>query len=159
MIDDDKIRTREIWTALWIPYYSKMPPQQRYQFSRRTLDPDMVRLLTLMAEAFACSPARTPTCIFVNIQQCLHHLRRHNAPITPPLVRALVKAGIARKITCGLWVNAQRLEWIIGLVDQTEGFKVSKEVEDITKAWNLRLQQEQFIWDRSRNVLRGGPID
>ncbi len=159
MIYDNRICNKMIWKALEIYTYANMPKGKKYRFSRRVLSPGTIRLITNMATAFAESPAQTRSSAFRNVMNCLHHLRRHNAPITPQLSRAIVKAGIARNMADGLWVSPKRLEWILYMVEQVEGQQIRDEVEAITVAWDLRLQQGRASRRREQNVLRVGPID
>jgi hypothetical protein len=155
----------KIWKMLHIPMYENMESykKSKHSFSDQRVEhpitKPMVTLLTRMAIAFAYSDARSQRVAFRQVMQCLHHLRRLHAPVTPELTRALVHAGITRKIDAGQWVPKARVQWVLGLIHWAEGGEVAKSVDDLVRCWNLSLTEQKAKGRREMNVLRVGPID
>lgn len=163
MVNDHECPTPRIWRVMGIPYYNLLPPSKRTKFSGRRLSPATIELVTKVAIAFAHTKARSQRVAFRNVIQCLHHLRRHNAPITPALTRAISHAGFTRKILDGRWISKELLNWVLRLIEVTEGTKIAVTIDRAVGYWNDRLEEEQQMKVRAKaremNVLRLGPID
>ena len=163
MVNDRDCPTPKIWRVMGIPCYSLLPPSKRTKFSGRRLSPATIELVTKLAIAFAHTKARSQRVAFRNVIQCLHHLRRHNAPITPELTRAVSHAGFTRKILNGRWISKELLNWVLGLIEVAEGTEIAVTIDRAVSYWNDRLEEEQqteaLAKAREMNVLRLGPID
>jgi hypothetical protein len=163
MVNDDKISPRIIWKVMGIPIYDHLQPSKRSAFSKECLSPATIGLVTKLAIAFAQTHARPQRVAFRNVVRCLHHLRRHNAPITPELTRAISHAGFTRKIIAGQKISKELLDWVLGLVEMAEGTDVAIITDRAVTYWNQQLVEEQWMKARARarelNVLRVGPIN
>jgi hypothetical protein len=163
MVNDRECPTPRIWRVMGIPCYNLLPPSKRTKFSGRRLSPATIELMTKVAIAFAHTKARSQRVAFRNVIQCLHHLRRHNAPITPELTRAISHAGFTRKILDGRWVSKELLNWVLRLIEVAEGTEIAVTIDRAVSYWNDRLEEEQqtkaLSKAREMNVLRLGPID
>jgi hypothetical protein len=163
MVNHPRFSPLQIWKVMGIPFYEKMEPSKKAAFSTRQLSPAMIKLVTKVAIAFAQTDARYQRVAFRNVVQCLHHLRRHNAPLSPELTRAISHAGFSRKIVAGEWISKDLLDWALGLIEVAEGTDVAVITDQAVTYWNDQLVEEQQVEAqrkaREMNVLRGGPID
>jgi hypothetical protein len=159
MIHHRGFQPQSIWKLLRIPIYDDLKRYERSQFSGKRLSPFMTKLITKVAIAFAHSDARPQRVAFRNVLQCLHHLRRHNAPITSDLTRAISHAGFTRKIIAGRWISKEQLRWALGLIELAEGTEVAIITEKAVTYWNEQLEAKQQKEARESNVLRVGPIN
>ncbi|PMD51729.1 uncharacterized protein K444DRAFT_238332 [Hyaloscypha bicolor E] len=163
MVNHRRFSPQQIWKAMGVPFYEKMQPSKRSAFSTRRLSPAMIELVMKVAIAFAQTDARCQRVAFRNVVQCLHHLRRHNAPLTPELTRAISHAGFTRKIVAGEWISKELLDWVLGLIEVAEGTDVAVITDKAVTYWNEQLAEEQEEEARRKaremNVLRVGPID
>jgi hypothetical protein len=159
MINHARFHPREIWGVLRVPFYEGMGPQGKLKSSERHLPPAMIKLMTQVAIAFAHSDARPQRVAFRNVVQCLHHLRRNRASVTPELTRAISHAGFTRKINAGQWISKDLLSWALGLIEWAEGREVAVMAERAVTYWNEKLEGKQQKETRETNVLRVGQID
>jgi hypothetical protein len=159
MIHDGRVPPNAIWKTLGIPIYSELRKHELPGRSSKPLRPAMIDLLTKMAEAFAHSDARPQRVAFRNVLQCIYHLRRHGAPITPSLARAITHAGITREVNRENWVGSERLRWALRMVEEAEGTAVAQTVDRAVYHWRQAYMKAQAkSWER-RKVLHVGPID
>ena len=163
MINHPGITSDELWQTLGIPVYERMSARFRKQFDPRMLSSDSVELLTKMAVAFARNELDRPRIALRNVMNCIHHLRRHNAPLSADITRALTHAGITRHIIHKEHVSRDRVQWALGLIEAAEGTEVAETVDTIVSLKNsmyhgerLKKQEQER---RERNVLHVGPID
>jgi hypothetical protein len=163
MVNDYKVSPRRIWKVMGIPVYDHLQPSKRSAFSRERLSPATIGLVTKLAIAFAQTHARPQRVAFRNVVRCLHHLRRHNAPITRELTRAISHAGFTRKIIAGQRISKELLNWVLGLVEVAEGTDVAVITDRAVTYWNEQLLEDQWTKERAKaremNVLRVGPIN
>ncbi|KAE9381763.1 hypothetical protein N431DRAFT_393307 [Stipitochalara longipes BDJ] len=163
MVNDANISPLRIWKVMGIPFYEKMRPAERAAFSKRRLSPGMADFVTALAISFARADARPQRVALRNVVQCLHHLRRHRASITPELTRAISHAGFTRKILAGQWVSKELQSWILGIIEVAEGTDVAVITDSAVTYWNEQLaekQHEKALKEiREMNVLRVGLID
>ncbi|KAN0122214.1 hypothetical protein V8E51_000540 [Hyaloscypha variabilis] len=163
MVNDATVSPLRIWKVMGIPFYEKLRPVERDAFSTSRLSPAMIDFVTSLAIAFARTDARPQRVALRNVVQCLHHLRRHAAPITPELTRAISHAGFTRKILAGNWISKELQSWILSLVEVAEGTDVAVITDRAVTYWNEQLvetrQAKARKEAREMNVLRVGPID
>ena len=163
LINNRSVHPASIWKLLNIAVYESMPPAFRAEFSTVKLSPKMIDLITRMAISFARSDRHRPRVALRNVMNCLHHLRRHNAPIATHVTRSLIHAGITRELITKFYVSHERLQWALSLVEPAEGTEVAEKLDDIVSLKNqvyygMRIKGKQRKY-RDRNVLRVGPID
>ncbi|KAL2064821.1 hypothetical protein VTL71DRAFT_3961 [Oculimacula yallundae] len=161
MIENESVKTRTIWDSLGIPIYETLSQRDLANFSNlannrivESLSPAEVEHFTKMATLFAHCKVRTHRVAFRNVMQCLFHLRRYRAPITPEFSRALVHVAIARKIECDGWIAKERHAWILSLVEGAEGTKVAMDVDEVVAAWNQLISVR--VSERDRRMNRTG---
>jgi hypothetical protein len=163
MINHPGITSDELWQTLGVPVYEKMSARFRKQFDPRTLSSNWIELLTKMAVAFARNDLDRPRIAFRNVMNCIHHLRRHNVPLSADITRALTHAGITRHIIHKEHVSQDRVQWALGLIEAAEGTEVAEAVDTIVSLKNSIFQEERLKKQdqerRERNVLHVGPID
>ncbi|KAG4432210.1 hypothetical protein IFR05_012309 [Cadophora sp. M221] len=165
MIDNPHISSSIIWKSLGIPLYESLPSQSLASLvsnksqTQKALSPAAVEYFTRMATLFAYCNERTQRVAFRNVMQCLFHLRKHSAPITPDFTRAMVHAGITRKVSSDGWIAKERAEWLLELIERVEGTDVALTVHDVVVAWNQHVSERVSRRDKDRNVLGVGPID
>ncbi|KAH7364497.1 hypothetical protein BKA65DRAFT_590821 [Rhexocercosporidium sp. MPI-PUGE-AT-0058] len=165
MIDNPDFSPRTIWMSLGIPLYESLPSRALADLvsnksrHEKHLSPALVEHFTRMATVFAHCTKRTQRAAFRNVMQCLFHLRKHNAPITPKFTRAMVHAGITRKILSDGWIAKERSAWLLELIEQVEGTDVAVTVHEVVEAWNQHVSARVSRRDRDLNVLGVGPID
>lgn len=164
MIDDASNSSDRVWNAFGIPVY-----EHNYSGSPAThafVDPNTpplssatIEVVTKMAIQFAHLENRSSRFAFRNVTQCIHFLRRHHVPITPELTRALMHAGITRKILDKTWISKERVKWILSLIEQAEGTEVAKTVDRVVATWNEDVANKTMVQDskikRESDVLRG----
>ena len=156
MINNPNISSSVIWKSLGIPLYESMPSRLLARHTppvEPTLTPAVADHLTKMATLFAHCSARTQRVAFRNVMQCLFHLRKHNAPITPELTRAMVHAGISRRISSHGWIAKERAQWLLELVEKVEGTDVAVTVDEIVKVWNQQISERVSQRDTAINVI------
>ncbi|KAH9218939.1 hypothetical protein DL95DRAFT_384767 [Leptodontidium sp. 2 PMI_412] len=165
MIDNPHISSSIIWKSLGIPLYESLPSHSlasivsKKSGTQKPMSPATVEHFTRMATLFAHCDKRTQRVSFRNVMQCLFHLRKHNAPITADFTRAMVHAGITRKVSSDGWIAKERAEWLLELIERVEGTDVALTVHDIVVAWNQHVSERVSRRDKDRNVLGVGPID
>ncbi|CZT47281.1 uncharacterized protein RSE6_07822 [Rhynchosporium secalis] len=159
MIGHDPSNTPTIWKLLGIPIYENLPRSTLAKISNyadgqsiERLRPITVEHFTTMATLFAHCNQISQRIAFRNVMQCLFHLRRHRAPITPEFTRALVYAGIARKIETDGWIAKERHEWILSLVERVEGTEVAMSVDEVVGAWNEFISLRVSKRDRGNGI-------
>ncbi|PVH88517.1 hypothetical protein DL98DRAFT_509228 [Cadophora sp. DSE1049] len=156
LVNSPDISSSVIWKSLGIPLYESMPARslaRQTPPTETTLTPIVADHLTKMATLFAHCKTRTQRVAFRNVMQCLFHLRRHNTPITPELTRAMVHAGISRKISSDGWIAEERSQWLLELIEQVEGTEVAVTVDEIVKVWNQQISERVSRRDRALNVF------
>ncbi|KAH7417018.1 hypothetical protein BKA64DRAFT_636404 [Cadophora sp. MPI-SDFR-AT-0126] len=156
MINNPDISTSVIWKSLGIPMYEVISSHSLARHTpptQTTLTPIVADHFTKMATLFAHCKGRTQRVAFRNVMQCLFHLRRHNAPITPELTRAMVHAGISRKISSDGWIAEERSHWLLELIEQVEGTEVAVTVDQIVKVWNRQISERVSKRDRAMNGI------
>jgi hypothetical protein len=159
MIDDPVIRPETIWKIMNIQVYeSRKQYGTRPGFSNKPLEPGMIELLNNMAVWFAHSN-RPPRVAFRNVMQCLHHLRRHSAPLTADVTKAIAHSGITRHILDKRWVPKERMAWALQLIEEAEGTDVAVTSDMAVRYWNDSLSAKHAAEARERNVLQVGRID
>lgn len=156
-INDPSVPPAAIWKLLNIPIYEGGSSFQPY--FAKPLPREMIDLIHKMATAFARSEGRPCRVAFRNILQCLHHLRIHNAPISPELTRAVSHANITRSILNGLSVGQERLRYALHLVAKVEGEEVAKAVDETVFKWRQYVHEKRTKARREANVLSTGPIE
>jgi hypothetical protein len=163
MINHPGITSDELWQTLGIPVYEKMSARFRKQFSPGTLSSDSIELLTKMAVAFARNELDRPRIALRNVMNCIHHLRRHNVPLSADITRALTRVGITRHIIHKEHVSQDRVQWALGLIEAAEGTEVAETVDTIVTLKNSlyhgKMLKKRERERRERNVLHVGPID
>jgi hypothetical protein len=163
MINHPAITSDEIWQTLRVPVYEKESARFRKAFDSRKLSSDWIELLTKMAVAFARNDLDRPRIALRNVMNCIHHLRRHNAPLSAEITRALTHAGITRHLIHKKYVSHKRVQWALGLIEAAEGMEVAETVDKIVGFQNSifygKKWEKQQREHRERNVLRVGPID
>lgn len=155
MIEDPAITPETIWKVMGIPLHQS---HSRSSFSNKPLSPKMAQLINNMAVWFAHSK-RPPRVAFRMVQQCLCHLRKHGAPVSSELTRAIAKSGITSKIIQGKWVPPERMNWALRLIEEAEGTKVAIRADAAVDYWNERIAEKRNKARRELNVLNVGPID
>lgn len=155
MIKDPVITPETIWKVMGIPIYQS---RGRTGFSSKPLSPKMAQLINNMAVWFACSK-RPPRVAFRMVQQCLWHLRKHGAPVSSELTRAIAKSGITSKILEGKWVPPERMDWALRLIEEAEGTEVAMRADAAVEHWNEAIAERRNKARREMNVLSVGPID
>lgn len=143
MVNHRRFTPLKIWKVMGIPFYEKMLVFERSRFSTKRLSPARIELVTKVAIAFAQTEAREQRQAFRNVVQCLHHLRRHNAPVTPELARAISHAGFTRKILAGQWISKELLNWVLGIIEVAEGTDVAVIADRAVTFWNEQLAELQ----------------
>jgi hypothetical protein len=155
-VNDPNVPPAAIWELLRRAIYKgSLRPQANFA---KPLPPAMIDLLHKMAFSFARSEARRPRVAFRNVCRCLRLLRRHNAPISPDLTRALSHASITRSILDGLFVGQERLRYSLDKIAKVEGEDVAKEVDAVVYQWRQQFKDERGKERREGNVLGVGPI-
>lgn len=156
MINSPNISPGVIWKSLGIPLYESMPSHclaRHTPPTEPTLTPIIADHLTKMATLFAHCNARPQRVAFRNVIQCLFHLRKHNAPITPELTRAMVYAGISRKISSHGWIAKERAQWLLEMVEKVEGTDVAVTVDEIVEVWNQQISERVSHRDVTLNMI------
>jgi hypothetical protein len=154
LINTEQICSVEIWKLMNIPIYQGGPNYQPK--THKPLPPQMTALMHRMATAFAHSQVRSPRSAFRNIIQCLHHLRMHNAPISPEITRAVNHVYVTKSICRGLPVSQERLRYALYLISNVEGEHVARKTDKIVFHWRSMLGKSKMARRRG-NVLWLGP--
>lgn len=165
MIDNPSISPPAIWHALGIVQHAahRRHNSSKHAFanprSTRCLSPATTEHISRMATSFAHSKVRSQRVSFLNVEQCLHYLRRHNAPISAEITRAIAHAGITRRIGSQGWIAKERARWILALIEDVEGTDVARAVEKVVITWNGQISERDSRAHREGNVLRVGLIN
>ncbi|KAK0126126.1 hypothetical protein ONS95_007745 [Cadophora gregata] len=150
-------RSSIIWKSLGIPLYESTMPSlllaRHTPPTESSLTAAVAGHLTKMATLFAHCKTRSHRVAFRNVMQCLFHLRRHNAPITPELTRAMVQAGISRKILSNGWIAKAKAQWLLESVEKVEGTDVAATVDEIVEVWNQHISERVSKRDKALKVF------
>lgn len=155
MIKSPDFDPAEIWGALGI----RLAHAHRQKLPCKPLHPARIRLVHNMALAFAGADCRSPRLALRNVVQCIWYLRRHGAPVSADLSRALTKAGITRSLLNERRVGREKAAWILDLVGKVERGDVTAKMDQILQHLRMeRIAKQQRLY-REGNPLRVGPID
>lgn len=156
MVNEKRVEPRDIWRVLKINTHREPLSNDNTLDIRRIPVIKEVELLDAMADAFAKCPKRPPRVAFRGAMECLFQVRKHKAPITPKLCRAVVYAGATRYIEANLWIPPGRLRWLMGLINFIEGEEVAIKVVDAVTYWNSSTEARQDWEKRDRDPLKLG---
>ena len=129
------IRSRRYHSAAALRY------MQRYT-SRETISQPRRELLGRMALAYSMAPHVTPRTAQRRVYQCYtQHMKERLGPLPVATARAFTRTGIIQPLQAGRWGNTKTFQWILSIIESTEGADVADRVNEIVYRWrgtNLR---------------------
>jgi hypothetical protein len=102
--------------------------------SRDSEHPDphaCLELIHLLAITFACSEKMSPRQSYRAVYWLYLFLSKHQAPIKPPLIRAMYHCGIIRYQRAGLHLSSVRYQFILKLVKEVEDPEVVMALKNV----------------------------
>lgn len=106
-----------------VPHHSEMALVRWYPEPRTLGCPDphtSLEVMNALAVAVSCSRNVSPRRAFQLVHWLYRFLKQHNAPVKPPLVRAMYHAGVVRYRLAGLNVPPGRYDYILDIVKESE---------------------------------------
>ena len=104
-----------------------------------------IQLLQRMAIAYSLATHLTPRMAFGFVYKCYILQRRWRLGYPGiGMLQALVHAGIMWPLQLGKWVSTMRIKWLLGIIEQVEGAKVARGVDEAIYVWrgqNIRRFQ------------------
>lgn len=79
-----------------------------------------LEVINTLAIAFSCSAKMSPRGAYKFVNWLYRFLKKHHAPVKPPLVRAMYNAGVLKYRRAGLNVASGRYNYIMGLIKEFE---------------------------------------
>ncbi|KAF2429544.1 hypothetical protein EJ08DRAFT_274908 [Tothia fuscella] len=117
-----------------------------------------VKLVTMIADILSRHPHGPTRRIWRNVENCFDFLRAHGAEILPLMSQALTRAGIVLPLQRGEDIPINRFEWILRIVNRTEGEEVARQLDAVISRWRRKVLASR-TQKRLKLMSQGLPCD
>lgn len=114
-------------------------------------------LLDRMALAYAQAVHLYPGVAYRNVYRCYRLQKWYRlGPVSIDMSRALTIAGAVRPLQEGKWVRTMRMRWILKVVNQAEGEKIARAVDELCYRWRTEVMHKtdlREMWEQRQREM------